>query len=80
MCYTFVMTNALKEAIAKVAALPKAAQQRIGEELLLHVAKVDRLRSELRRGIQSLDHGEGRELHIKDVIKRARAHHGEARS
>ena len=72
------MTDALKEAIAKVAALPEAAQQKIGEELLLHVEKVRRLRSELEKGIHSLDHREGRELHIKDVIKRARAHYGSA--
>jgi hypothetical protein len=29
------MTNALKEAIAKVATLPEATQDKIGEELLL---------------------------------------------
>jgi hypothetical protein len=72
------MANVLKEAIAKVATLPEAAQRKIGEELLLHVEKVRRLRSELQRGILSLDHGEGRELHIKDVIRRARAHHEDA--
>lgn len=70
------MTNILKQAIAKVATLPEAAQQKIGEELLLHVEKVRRLRSELQRGVHSLDHGEGRELHIKDVINRARAQYG----
>jgi hypothetical protein len=39
------MTNVLKEAIAKVATLSEAAQDKIGEELLLHVEKVRRLRS-----------------------------------
>jgi hypothetical protein len=72
------MTNVLKKAIAEVATLPNAAQQKIGEELLLHVEKVRRLRFELQRGVLSLDHGEGRQLHIKDVIERARAHYGKA--
>jgi hypothetical protein len=72
------MTNALKEAIAEVETLPEAAQQKIGQELLLHVDKVRRLRSELEKGIRSLDHGEGRGLDIEDVIKRGRAQHGSA--
>lgn len=70
------MTNVLKEAIAKVATLSEAAQDKIGEELLLHVEKVRRLRSELEKGLRSLDQGEGRELNIEEVSKRARAHYG----
>jgi hypothetical protein len=72
------VTNTLKEAMAKVETLSEAAQQKIGEELLLHVEKVRRLRSELEKGTSSLDHGESRELHIKDVIKRSRAQYGRA--
>jgi Arc/MetJ-type ribon-helix-helix transcriptional regulator len=72
------MTNVLKEAIAEVARLPEAAQDKIGEELLLHVDKLRRLRAKLDKGIQSLDRGEGRELDIEDVTKRARAQHGRA--
>ena len=56
------MTKLLEEALAKVATLPPAAQEKIGEELLLHVETVDRLRGELDKGIRSLDRGEGREL------------------
>jgi hypothetical protein len=72
------MTNVLKEAIAEVARLPEAAQDRIGEELLLHVDKLRRLRAKLDRGVESLDRGEGRELEIRDVMERARAQHGGA--
>lgn len=72
------MTNALKEAIAEVTRLPAAAQEKIGEELLLHVDKLRRLRAKLDRGIQSLDRGEGREINIEDIIKRARARYGRA--
>jgi hypothetical protein len=72
------MTNALKEAIAKVATLPEAAQQKIGRELLLHIEKVRRLRSELEKGTRSLDRGEGRELDMDDLTQRPRAHYGRA--
>jgi hypothetical protein len=72
------MTDVLKEAIAEVTRLPEAAQDKIGEELLLHVDKLRRLQAKLDKGIVSLDRGEGRELDIRDVIKRARAQHGRA--
>ena len=62
--------------MAKVATLPEESQRKIGEELLAHVKKVQHLRSELQKGIDSLERGEGRELNIEDVIKRARAEHG----
>jgi hypothetical protein len=70
------MTKILENAIARVATLPPAAQEKIGEELLLHVEKVERLRAALDKGIQSLDRGEGREVNIQKVIKRARALYG----
>lgn len=70
------MTKLLKEALSRVATLPPKAQEKIGEDLLLHVKKIERLRAKLAAGIQSLDRGEGRKLDIKDVIKRARARYG----
>jgi hypothetical protein len=70
------MTNTLKQAIEKVSELPPAAQERIGEELLLHVEKVRRLRSQLETATDSLDHNGGRPLKMADVIKRARARYG----
>ena len=36
------MTNILKQAIQRVSELPPAAQEQIGEELLLHVENVRR--------------------------------------
>jgi hypothetical protein len=71
------MTSILKRAIAKVSTLSEAAQEKIGEELLLHVAKVDRLRAGLDKGLRSLDHGEGHEIDIDNLIKRARAQYDE---
>ena len=67
------MTNALKEALSQVEDLPSAAQEKIGEELLLHVEKRRRLLAKLEKGVSSLDRGEGRELDVNNVIKRARA-------
>jgi hypothetical protein len=67
------MTKLLEEAIAKVSKLPEATQQSIAEDLIAHVKSVEHLRTELQKGIDSLDRGEGRELDIDQVIKTARA-------
>jgi hypothetical protein len=79
ICDTVIsrMVNALRQAIEKVSALPEAAQERIGEELLLHVDKVHRLRSQLENAGHSLDDGGGRALEMTEVIKRARARYGQ---
>jgi hypothetical protein len=66
------MTKLLQEAMDKVATLPEAAQQSIAEDLIAHVESVEHLRTELRKGIASLDRGEGRKLDIEQVIRAAR--------
>jgi hypothetical protein len=71
--YTLAMTKLLQEAIDKVSALPEATQQSIAEDLIAHVESVEHLRTELQKGIISLDRGEGRELDIEHVIRTARA-------
>jgi hypothetical protein len=71
------MKTLLEEAIAKVTTLPRAAQEKIGEELIAHVEKTEHLRGELQKGVRSLARGEGKELDMTEVIKRARAQHGE---
>ena len=70
------MTRLFEEAMARAATLPAAAQEKIGEELLSHVKKVERLRAKLDQGIKSLDRGEGKPLDIDDVIRRARSQYG----
>lgn len=72
------MISTLKKAIEQIAALPDDTQEKIGEELLLHVQKVRRLRAQLDAGIRSLDRGDKRVLNIEDVIKSARAQYGKA--
>jgi hypothetical protein len=73
------MANKLKRAYETITTMPTETQERIGEELLLYVEKVRRLRSKLESAAHSLDHGGGRELKITEVIDRARAQYGEAR-
>jgi len=70
------MTKVLREAIAKVEALPKAEQDRIARELIDYLDKLNALRSEVQIGLRQLDAGEGRELDIEDVIRQAREEHG----
>jgi hypothetical protein len=65
------MAKALKEALAEVASLPEADQETIGRELLVHVEILRRLRSDLERGVHSMDAGLGREVSVDDVTKRA---------
>lgn len=72
------MTRLLKQAIEQLAKLPVPTQEKIGEELLLHVEKTRRLRAQLEAGIKSLDQGDKHELNIGEVIKRARAQYGKA--
>lgn len=72
------MTEALRQAIDELATLPAQAQQKIGEELLLHVEKTKRLQAKLDAGIASLDRGDKQPLDIKAVISRARARYGKA--
>lgn len=70
------MTKLLQEAISEAEALPETAQDRIGRELLAHMKKLRTLRTDVQRGIDSLDAGAGRALDIEDVIARARTEHG----
>lgn len=69
------MSKILKEALDQVAALPEADQEQIGRELLEHALKIRALRADLQAGIDSLDHGRGREFDMDGVIRRARARH-----
>ncbi len=69
------MVKTLELALSKVAALPDAAQEQIGRELLDRIDALARLRAEVEIGIRELDAGEGRPLDIEDVIKQARDEH-----
>lgn len=65
------MIKVLKEPLDQVAALPEADQEQIGREPLEHALKIRALRADLQAGVDSLDRGQGEELDMEGVIKRA---------
>lgn len=71
-----VVVRTLEKAIAEVADLPEAAQEKIGQQLLAHVEKLRALRADLDVGVRSLDAGGGKALDAEEVIRRARERHG----
>ena len=62
------MTKILREAMAKVEALPEEEQDRIARELIDYLDKLSALRAEVAIGIRQLDAGEGRELDIESFL------------
>jgi hypothetical protein len=69
------MVKTLEIAISKVAALPEAAQEQLGRELLERIETLEQLRSEIEVGIRELDAGLGGELDIDDVLRQAHEEH-----
>ncbi len=69
------MVKTLELAFSKAAALPEAAQEKIGREVIDYIDKLNALRADIESGIRQLDAGEGRELDIDDVLRRAREAH-----
>ena len=73
------MVKTLELALTKAAALPEAAQEQLGRELLERIDTLAQLRTEIEAGIRELDAGLGEELDVEDVIKQARAEHAGGR-
>ena len=71
------MTRVLREAIAKVEALPEAEQDRIARELIDYLDKLTALRAEVEIGIKRLDAGESRELDINAFLREMHEKHRE---
>jgi len=67
------MTKVLRDAIARVEALPEADQERIARELIDYLNKLEALRADLREGIRQLDAGESREIDFDQFIRQALA-------
>lgn len=53
------MVNSLESAMMKAAALPEAAQEQLGRELLERIEALAELRAKIEIGIRELDAGEG---------------------
>jgi hypothetical protein len=67
------MTKLLRDAMAKVEALPAPVQERIAQELIGYVDKINALRADLNEGLRQLDAGQEREIDFDQLLKRARA-------
>ena len=72
------MTKLMQQAIASVATLPESDQEKIGQQLLEHVSKLKALRTELAKGLESLDAGRGLSLDIEELTRRARDQYGKS--
>ena len=70
------MVKALEKAIAEISNLPEPAQEEIGRQLLSYVEKLQWLRSEIDKGVRSLDAGKGRELDIDEFLREIHREHG----
>jgi hypothetical protein len=70
------MTKALQLAMTKAAALPEAAQEQLGREMLERIERINELRAAVELGIRELDSGMGEELNIEEFI--AQLHRDEA--
>ena len=75
MCYVLAMVKTLELAMTKTAALPEAAQEQLGRELLERIDTLAKLRTEIEAGVRELDAGLGEELDIEDIIRQARDEH-----
>jgi alcohol dehydrogenase class IV len=72
----FAMVKLLEQAIAEAASLPAADQEQIGRSLLSHIERLRKLRTEIDKGLRSLDAGEGRPLDIEEFIQESIEKHG----
>jgi len=62
------MVKALELAMTKAAALPEAAQEQLGRELLERIERFNKLRAAVEIGVRELDAGLGEELDIDELI------------
>jgi hypothetical protein len=72
------MVRTLEQAIAQISRLPEADQEQIGRKLLSHVEKLNALRSEIDKGIHSLDANKGRALNMEDFLRQKNSGYGGA--
>ena len=69
------MTKTLQVAISKAMALPDAAQEELGREMLERMDALAQLRDAIDVAARQFEAGEGEELDIEAVIKEARMAH-----
>jgi hypothetical protein len=69
------VTSTLELAMAKASELPEAAQDMIGREILERIEALAALRADIQVGIDELDAGLGRELHIDEFLSELHREH-----
>jgi uncharacterized protein (UPF0335 family) len=67
------MTKALQLAMTKAAALPEAAQEQLGREILERIERLNELRAAIEVGVRELDAGLGEELDFDELLDQLRA-------
>ena len=63
------MVKTLELAISKVAALPEAAQEALGKDLLERIEALAALRAEIDAGLADLDAGRSREIDFDSFLR-----------
>ena len=69
------MTSTLELAIARAARLPKAAQERIGLEMLDRILALEELRAEIQIGLDEANAGLTEELDVEQFLKELNEEH-----
>ncbi len=72
------MVKTLEQAIAQISRLPTDDQEQIGRKLLSHVERLNALRSEIDKGLSSLEAGAGSAMDIEDFLRKKNSSHGGA--
>jgi hypothetical protein len=70
------MVKALELAMMRAAALPEAAQEQLGRELLERIEQLNEFRAAIEVGIRELDAGLGDELDIEELISELNGENG----
>jgi hypothetical protein len=69
------MGKTLELAMSKAAALPEAAQEALGRELLRQIDALAALRAEIDAGLAELDAGLGREIDFDALLEELNEEH-----
>ncbi len=70
------MVKTLEIAINKATALPEAAQEQLGRELLERIEALKNLRAEIELGVRELDAGLGEALDVEELLRQIHREHG----
>lgn len=69
------MVKTLEIALSKAAALPEAAQEQLGRELLDRIESLESLRAQIEAGVAELDAGLGEQLDVDELMQQLNAAH-----